>query len=94
MERFFFNTHDGETVCDPDGMILDSAEAATVAATRFLAALVCDHPKELLHEGSLGVQLQDETGLTLLDLTVVATAAPALGGKWVGTANAQEKGAA
>jgi len=77
MPRYFFHTADGRTHRDTDGLELRDRNEAKRVALKMLGDLIKDHTDEILRDGHFDLCLTDEKGLGLLEVILVATAAPA-----------------
>ncbi|HSV03413.1 MAG TPA: hypothetical protein VLI41_09425 [Phenylobacterium sp.] len=60
MPKYYFHTEDGRRYPDEDGTDLPDLEAARLKATRILAELLKEQPRELLETGRLRVEVTDE----------------------------------
>jgi hypothetical protein len=80
MPRFYFNTQDGVDFTDREGTELPDKAAAQIEAARHIADLLQERPDELWRHPSWRLTVTDERGLTLFEIDVSATLAPAMGG--------------
>ena len=79
MPRYFFHVHDGKTVIDTEGMVLEDVAQARQMAIR-MAGQIFDDEAELVARGSeWRMEVADERGVTLLRLDFFVTDAQALG---------------
>jgi len=70
MPRFYFHTEDGRRYPDEEGTELPDVEAARTEATRILAELLKEQPRELWDTGRLRVEVTDERSRRVLALAV------------------------
>lgn len=78
MPRFFFNIHDGVSVPDTEGAVLEGWRAAQIEAVRLAGALLADNPVRLRPNAEWALEVVDEGGLVLFRIDVELTGAPAL----------------
>lgn len=78
MPRYFFHTEDGSSQLDHEGMELDSARTAQVAAVKLMGETLKDQPEDVLGSRAFRVIVTDEAGLILFVLDLSAVEAPAL----------------
>ncbi|MEW5687968.1 MAG: hypothetical protein AB1942_23885 [Pseudomonadota bacterium] len=77
MPLYRFNTRDGVSYDDPNGLELPDIEAAGVEAVRYMAELLRDESEEVWRTGELTLTIADATGAELCSLTVVKRGAGA-----------------
>jgi len=76
MPLYLFNTRDGVSYDDPNGLELPDLEAAGVEAVRYMAELLRDESEEVWRSGELILTIADAGGVELFSLTLVKSAAP------------------
>ena len=79
MPRYFFHVHDGADYPDLQGTTLEGLTEARREAVRFAAALLGEQPEIFWASGEWRMRVSDEGDLTLFELRVLATDAPAIG---------------
>ena len=77
MARYHFNTQDGETVADNEGVELPCGADAEVEAVMLTGALLREHAREFWKTGSFTVTVTDDAGLALFAIVTEAIRAPA-----------------
>ena len=74
MPRFYFHTDGLE---DMDGLELKSLQVAKCEAMKLVGLIVCDEVTDIWENAEWTVTVTDETRLSLFELRVVGTDAPA-----------------
>ena len=77
MPRFHFHTAD---LPDDDGHILPSLDVAKCEAIKFAGRTICDDAESFWEQGEWAMTVTDERGLTLFQLQLIGTEAPAIEG--------------
>lgn len=75
--RYFFNSIDGSSYRDDEGVELASLDEARLQALKLIADLAGDHPMDVWRDGQLRVEVTGQDGLVYLQLALVAITAPA-----------------
>lgn len=77
MPRFFFNTQDGETVSDADGVMLPDMVAAEVEAVRLTGELLREHAEKFWGQGATyALTVTDEDGAALFSIITAGARVP------------------
>ncbi len=76
--RFFFDTQDGETVCDEQGVELSDVQEARREAVRLLTHIIRDRLDEFLRTQALSVIVRNADRLTYFAIHVSAVNSPAV----------------
>jgi hypothetical protein len=71
MPLYRFNTRDGVSYDDPNGLELPDLEAAGLEAIRYMAELLRDDGEEVWRSGELTLTIADHAGAELCSLTLV-----------------------
>jgi hypothetical protein len=79
MSRYYFNTEDGLSVPDAEGVELPGVAEAQVEAMKLVGEMLREHAREFWNTQSFTVTVKDNTGLTLFTIVTEAIRAPALG---------------
>ncbi|HEU0044020.1 DUF6894 family protein [Sphingomonas sp.] len=77
MPRYFFLVHDGSPDRDEEGTELDDLAAAKCHAVKYAGDLICDGTTDFWGKVDWRMSASDEKGLTLFDLHIMGTEAPA-----------------
>lgn len=80
MPRYFFHVQDGQDFPDLEGTELPDLAAARAQAVQFAGSLLADQPETFWASGEWHLQVTDEAGLSLFQLTFFATEAPVVKG--------------
>ena len=72
MPRYFFHITDGQEFHDEEGTELRDLASAETEASWVLATHLRDHPREPWDEGEVVLSVADDSGLTLLTLTLIS----------------------
>ena len=75
MPRYFFDTKDGHCVRDPEGSVLDDAQAARREGLSLLGELLRDQGESFWETGHFSVIVTDDVGVQVVTLTTTATGA-------------------
>jgi len=81
MARYYFNTLDGESVTDTEGVELSGGADAEVEAVLLTGELLREHAKEFWKTGSFTVTVTDDSGLALFTIVTEAFRSPAFRAK-------------
>lgn len=73
MPRYFFHVQDGQYDRDIQGTVLEDLEAARREAVRFAGALLAEHHEKFWDVGEWSLQVADDEGMTLFQLTFFVT---------------------
>jgi len=76
--RYFFHIHDGISLPDDEGTILNDLEAARLEAILLTSALLRENSKDFWNGHEWKLDVADEHGLTLFTLMFIALDAPVL----------------
>ena len=77
MPRFYFHTDDGP---DLEGQELESIVVAKCEAIRTFGKIVCDDAETFWDRAEWTMMVTDDRGLSLFQIHIVGTDAPATGG--------------
>ncbi len=78
MPRFFFNVHDAKNLRDTEGIELPDCQAARVAAIRLSGEILKDEAGSIVDGGDWHLEVTDEAGLILFQMTFLMIDAPAV----------------
>ncbi len=76
MNRFFFNTQDGEAVSDVEGVELPDIARAKVEAVKLMGELLTEHAEEFWRTRNFTISVSDEGGATLFTVMTAAASMP------------------
>lgn len=76
MNRYFFNTQDGEAVLDVDGVELPDIAHAQIEAVKLMGELLREHAEEFWRTRNFAVTVADEEGATLFTVMTAAARVP------------------
>ena len=93
MPRYFFDTADGERVCDPDGIELADVREARLYAIRYAGECIADESAQLSEHRDFRVEVRNRDGLHLFTVTTFVTDGPAGAPACVGGASEAGPGA-
>lgn len=79
MRRYYFNTADGRSFNDQEGVMLASDDEARLEAARLLGQMVKEHPGDIWRDNELQISVTGEDGMTLFMLDLAAFESPVLG---------------
>jgi hypothetical protein len=77
LPRYFFHLDAGSHDRDDEGIELDDLAAAKCHAGKYAGDLICDGKTDFWASIDWRMTVTDQTGLTLFDLHIVGTEAPA-----------------
>jgi hypothetical protein len=77
MPRYFFHVEDSRVDRDGEGMELADLAKAKCEAVEYAGKLICEHASEFWNHDGWRMTVADDTGLTLFELHLFGTEAPA-----------------
>jgi hypothetical protein len=77
MPLFHFHVEDGQPAVDPGGFELPDLAAAKCEAIQMAGRIICDAAGAFWDRAEWSMTVTDESGLTLFNLQIVGTDAPA-----------------
>jgi len=80
MPRFYFDVHDGVSLCDEVGYELPDLDAAKQQAVVFSGELLRDAASQFWRGDEWRMDVRDDTGMILFALHFLAVTAPVLNG--------------
>ena len=78
MPRYFFHVHDGKNIKDVEGVVLPDCQSARVEAVRLSGAILKDEARTIASGGDWHIEVTDESGLILFQMTFLMIDAPAV----------------
>jgi hypothetical protein len=79
MTRYFFDTQDGQSVADAEGVELPSLAAAEIEAVRLAGELLREHAEEFWTSRVFAVSVTDQHGVGQFVITIAGTRTPTRG---------------
>ena len=81
MPRYHFTTTNGERHLDGEGTDLPDLDAARVEGAQLIGFMLRDHPDAFWQEGKVTLQVTDEHGMLLFEITASAEPPYRTGGR-------------